>query len=235
MNNIYNTYFTLGAACQASCMLQDLELRKKAYPFDWIFNAYYSETSIQERVELLEAIIDNSVDSFLGSQSSLKFVKAIPQLTDNNMHYTYENIENNVMFSHDFIVSKQLNEKDVLPLTYDSIRYKYQRRCTRLKSLLLDKKKRVLAVWVSRPQDPFISIDQIQEAYIYLTNICNCTIHLLVLSHIDDTVGYEIDRPESGLIRCCTNYSRYSVYDANEINRIKTAAAFTYTLRCLQE
>ena len=126
----YDFVFSLGAACSCSQSLRLAGLQFASYPFDWLYGG-----TVGTRVR---GLVDG-VDAWFAEGSLVKH--GIPWKLE---HEPYRNVENGIVFKHDFDWNRPLAES--LP----AVREKYARRMERLHAHIAASRS-VLAVWISTP------------------------------------------------------------------------------------
>jgi len=126
----YDFIFSLGAACSCSQSLRLAGLQFASYPFDWLYGG-----TVGTRVR---GLVDG-VDAWFAEGSLVKH--GIPWKLE---HEPYRNVENGIVFKHDFDWNRPLSE------TLPAVRGKFARRLERLRGRI-SASRRVLAVWLATP------------------------------------------------------------------------------------
>lgn len=123
------TYITLGGACGPSLMLRELNLRKAAYPFDWIVSPFESVyNAIDDDFEyFFQNLTVRSNNQGVIDYYGFHFVHDLPTVCDAGAD----------LLNVDFIGNNDLagNWEAALPL----VREKYQRRIDRFRQACLGK------------------------------------------------------------------------------------------------
>lgn len=222
----YDLIFSLGGACQAAELLRKLELRNRAFPFDWNFNC-----TLTEKVSIVDKLLKEGAQSFLGLQKDLEWYDT--RITEGKKIFSYRNTKNCMKFPHDFKVDAdtEISPVKILELQYPEVLAKYKRRNIRLKEYLLQGSKKVLALWVTQSNEIGPSSVEIMQAYDNLNEICANNIDLLVLANQNGLKKYCLMTYENrNIVHCITDYNKYSKSAPYEVNLIKLAAAFTYCI-----
>lgn len=115
-------HISLGSSCSVAYQLQQLRLRKEAYPFDWV-----RTPGLNTVVQLLKAKFDGFIDTVVQTSVSDKFPVSDSDdfpFDDNKISEKSIIMKNkyNVVFYHDFCENTNLDE----------IKGKYERRINRL-------------------------------------------------------------------------------------------------------
>ena len=126
----YDFIFSLGAACSCSQSLRLAGLQFASYPFDWLYGGTVA-TRVRGLVDGVDAWFDEGSLEKHGMPWKLA-------------HEPYRNVENGIVFKHDFDWNRPLAES--LP----AVREKYARRLGRLRERI-SASRSVLAVWVTTP------------------------------------------------------------------------------------
>ena len=135
----YDFIFSLGAACSCSQSLRAANLQFASFPCDWLFGGTPSMRA------------QGLVDGFVGWFGKEKLVKhTVPW---NLEHEPWRNVETGIVFKHDFDWNTPLDE--MIP----NVQAKYARRLARL-SLLIERSKKVLVVWLNPPTCEKIPLEE---------------------------------------------------------------------------
>jgi hypothetical protein len=127
----YDETVSLGTACQSAWHLEANEIRKWAYPFDWLITPFESLMIFMESrgAGFLDKDQLTIVETLHGHPSMLHVV----------------NLAYNIHFIHDFLAPDMFN--------YDAVKEKYDRRIKRFFDLLESNKKVLfIRVQISRPE-----------------------------------------------------------------------------------
>ena len=124
------TFISLGHTCSVAYQLQQLGIRKCAYPFDWVRTP---------TLDIVSKLLKNNFDQFIDSVKQTKTSDQFPISDDDNFPVKDELgnrsliMENKygITFFHDF-------EEDY---DLEAIKYKYERRISRLYDIINDNDK----------------------------------------------------------------------------------------------
>jgi len=164
-------YISLGSTCSIVYNLKRLELRTKAYPFDWI-----RILNLNKITELINNNFDKflDIDNFEFKEYSDKFM-----IDGEYGSYIYSNDYCN--FYHEF--NKPINECDV-----DEFINKYQRRINRFMDLLNSDEEIIFV----REELRKVNINKINNFINSIQNVNpNINFKLVIISNYE--IDYEID------------------------------------------
>lgn len=135
---------SLGQACSCATTLIQCNLRRAAYPFDWLYGS-----DLNGRVNF----VVNDFENFLEKED----LKHTGDRESPMPCKIFKNTRSNIVFNHDFPLSMTLDE------SFPSVKEKYNRRINRLYANIKQTEK-VLFVYIEVPD-----IDNPEESFETLT------------------------------------------------------------------
>lgn len=203
----YNYIFSLGEACLCASGLRILGLRSFSGPFDWVFGA-----TITERIDL----IINDFNGFF-EKEDLIFDSQRKDQKPNDIYY---NKRTKITFNHDFPLDGSFDS------SYLKIKDKYNRRTSRILSILKSKKP-TLIVFMELPNNSINGINNDAEL-VELSNklqnkFNNKNIDILYIKHDEQMKDGEVEVRqinENISIGSCFNENRENG-DPLNINNVK--------------
>ena len=203
----YDYIFSIGEACLCASALRILGLRDFSGPFDWLFGA-----TIIERID----IMINEFENYFNKEDLI----FNSQRKDQKPNDIYYNTRTKIIFNHDFPID------GLFDVSYPKIKEKYDRRISRIISILKSKKP-VLIVFMELPDETINgikSIDELTESLNKLqTKFNNKNIDILYIKHDTNMKDgeYTINKITQNItIGSCFNKNRKN-NDLLNINNIK--------------
>lgn len=135
MKKKYDLIFGIGQACSCSQILRQSELQQFSYPLDWLAGGDFAG-----RVELLYTGFERFID-----KNDLESTNQNNHDSD-NLCDIYKNINNNIVFNHDFPCGVPLED------SYKEVKDKYDRRIARLEQQI-EEANNILVVYVEIPME----------------------------------------------------------------------------------
>lgn len=135
----YDIFIPIGRGCHTAMMLNNIDLRKKSFPFDWISSSIRS-------VDVMSLEIDyiiNDFNNFLNYED-LDFKD---ENSDKKYYFVYDK-RSSLFFGHDFLKSKPIKE------AYEEVYQKYKRRINRLYDYI-NKLDNICFVYMQNTWDQF--------------------------------------------------------------------------------